>query len=430
MAKRLTVFYSWQSDTPSKLNRNFIEDALREALKRLHSDATLENALRDTAVELDKDTKGVAGSPPIVETILSKIDDCAVFIADVTFVGESKAGLIDAGDKPRQFPNPNVMLEYGFALKRHSHRAVIAVMNTAYGKPDAESLPFDLRHLRWPITYHLSDTTSDDKKDQLEKLVQTFVEAIGLVLSKGTSSPSSEEKFIPHKPTTTPAVYFNHPQELIPETLFGGAAEEFLVPNEGIAYLRLRPSAKVQPLASELEAKQLAETGDLLPFGFDVGGRSVVRNVYGALSYEPPVSSQLFHSTELFMSKEIWGIDTQCVNTRLCEVNFRGQKIKIIHVLPIEHRFEKALKNYLSFAKTALNLSGTICLEAGLIGIKGYRLSPDYGGPSGGILQDTIIWQGEELSIDMRASDMLRPFFELVWAKCGVHRPPPTTERS
>ena len=53
MAKRLTVFYSWQSDSPSNLNRNFIEKALHEALKKLHSDAALENALRDTTVELE-----------------------------------------------------------------------------------------------------------------------------------------------------------------------------------------------------------------------------------------------------------------------------------------------------------------------------------------------------------------------------------------
>ena len=53
MAKRLTVFYSWQSDSPQSLNRSFIEEALLEALKRLNSDATLEKALRDTPVELD-----------------------------------------------------------------------------------------------------------------------------------------------------------------------------------------------------------------------------------------------------------------------------------------------------------------------------------------------------------------------------------------
>jgi hypothetical protein len=54
MAKRLTVFYSWQSDTPPNLNRNFIEKALIEALTRLRSNATLEHALRDAQVELDR----------------------------------------------------------------------------------------------------------------------------------------------------------------------------------------------------------------------------------------------------------------------------------------------------------------------------------------------------------------------------------------
>ncbi len=110
MATRLTVFYSWQSDTPSSVNRTFIEKALREALTRLHSDATLENALRDATVELDKDTKDVAGSPPIAETILRKVEECAVFVADLTFVGQTKEQLTDSNDKPRQFPNSNVLI--------------------------------------------------------------------------------------------------------------------------------------------------------------------------------------------------------------------------------------------------------------------------------------------------------------------------------
>src|SRR5262245_54609267 len=112
MAKRLTVFYSWQSDTPSNLNRNFIEKALAEALKSLRSDATLESALRDVTVELDKDTKGVPGSPPITDTILRKIEDCAVFVCDLTFVGKSIEDLVGSSTEPRLFPNPNVLIEY------------------------------------------------------------------------------------------------------------------------------------------------------------------------------------------------------------------------------------------------------------------------------------------------------------------------------
>ena len=72
-----TIFYSWQSDTPSNVNRGFIAKALRSALDRLKTDAALESALRDTEVSIDKDTQGIAGSPPIVETILRKIEECA-----------------------------------------------------------------------------------------------------------------------------------------------------------------------------------------------------------------------------------------------------------------------------------------------------------------------------------------------------------------
>lgn len=121
---------------------------MQEALKRLHSDAMLENALRDATVELDKDTKGVAGSPPIAQTILKKIEECAIFVADLTFVGESLKQLNDPSDKSRLFPNPNVLIEHGFALKCHGHGALVGIMNTAFGKPDAESLPFDLRHVK------------------------------------------------------------------------------------------------------------------------------------------------------------------------------------------------------------------------------------------------------------------------------------------
>lgn len=181
MATRLTVFYSWQSDSPANLNRSFIEKALAEALKRLHSDATLENALRDTKLELDKDIQGVAGSPPIVETILKKIEGCAALVADLSFVGESKGRFTNATGNPRQFPNPNVLMEYGYALRCHSHTKLVAIMNTAYGEPCAESLPFDLRHLRWPICYHLADASASDKATQLKNLVSTLVKALSSI---------------------------------------------------------------------------------------------------------------------------------------------------------------------------------------------------------------------------------------------------------
>jgi hypothetical protein len=53
-----------------------------------------------------------------------------------TFVASTEAAKL--------VPNPNVMLEYGYALCSKSHSVMIPVMNTAYGP--AEQLPFDMKH--------------------------------------------------------------------------------------------------------------------------------------------------------------------------------------------------------------------------------------------------------------------------------------------
>ena len=79
-----TVFYAWQSDSPGKVNRYLIRDALQEAIDRVGRELQIEDALA-----LDMDTQGVPGSPEIANTILAKIKSCAVFVADVTYVGRT-----------------------------------------------------------------------------------------------------------------------------------------------------------------------------------------------------------------------------------------------------------------------------------------------------------------------------------------------------
>lgn len=182
MTNRLTVFFSWQADSPPSLNRNFIEQALHEALKRLHLDAIIENAPRDIAAAPDKDLPGLASLSSVTETILEKIDECAVFIADLTLVNLPKGALTNVTSSPRHSPNPNVLIEYGYALRNHAHDQLIGIANTAYGRPDAASLPFYLRHLWSPVTYHLSNPGSSDKPGQLENLVRTLVKSIGAIV--------------------------------------------------------------------------------------------------------------------------------------------------------------------------------------------------------------------------------------------------------
>jgi len=158
-----TLFYAWQSDRDAKVNRYFIRDAAKIAIKTLAANSVIEDAPR-----LVHDTLKVAGTPEIASTIFDKIRDAGLFLADVTFVETSAEG-----DK---IPNPNVLLELGFAASKVGWNRTILVMNTAFGPPD--DLIFDLRHRRWPITYHLDIATPENIKTRREQLAVRLAEAI------------------------------------------------------------------------------------------------------------------------------------------------------------------------------------------------------------------------------------------------------------
>jgi hypothetical protein len=168
-----TVFFSWQIDTQTTAGRNLIERALERAAKRIGGDTTIDEAIRE--IEIDRDTKGVAGSPPIVDTIFGKIDQAAAFVPDLTFIGKRPDG--------RPTPNPNVLIEYGWALKSLRHGRIVPVMNTAYGEPTSDNMPFDLRHLRNPITYDCPEGTPEERRGQIrDELARKLESAVRDVL--------------------------------------------------------------------------------------------------------------------------------------------------------------------------------------------------------------------------------------------------------
>jgi hypothetical protein len=115
----------------------------------------------------NKDTLNVPGSPAIVDTILKKIDYATIFLADLTFIGKRP--------DERPTPNPNVLIEYGWALKSLGLSRILTVMNTAFGEPTRESMPFDMAHLRFPITYNLPAGAEDEHREavrnNLEKIL-------------------------------------------------------------------------------------------------------------------------------------------------------------------------------------------------------------------------------------------------------------------
>src|SRR5947207_957690 len=115
-----TVFYSWQSDLTPGTNRSLIETALERAVKVIRSDGSL-------AVEprIDQGTQGVPGAPDIAHTIFEKIENAGAFVADVS--------IINPGAEGRLTPNPNVLIELGYALHALRKESVVLVMNIVNG---------------------------------------------------------------------------------------------------------------------------------------------------------------------------------------------------------------------------------------------------------------------------------------------------------
>ncbi len=133
------MFFSWQADLPSNQTKAFIEDCI----------ATAKISLSDS-IELipDEATRNRFGSPDIMDSIYEKIAECDLFIADVSIVGEyTPLKNKDEDDSEiKYFPNPNVLLELGYASGTISWDRCICLANTKYG--ELGKLPFDLNHRR------------------------------------------------------------------------------------------------------------------------------------------------------------------------------------------------------------------------------------------------------------------------------------------
>lgn len=151
--RKFKIFYSWQSDLPGSKTRNFIRECIDEAI---------DLALETEAIEAERDeaTTGTTGSPNIVTTLFSKIDDCDLFIADLSLCFTEDQG------KEKRSPNPNVLLELGYAVKTLGWERVICLCNTDFG----DKYPFDIAHNR--ITdFSLEGKSKKEVKGEIAKII-------------------------------------------------------------------------------------------------------------------------------------------------------------------------------------------------------------------------------------------------------------------
>lgn len=164
------IFYSWQSDLPNATNRSFIERALKDAARSIRDDDSLQ-----VEPVVDRDTEGVAGSPEISSTIFAKIDRAQVVVCDVSLINRDSAG--------RKTPNPNVLIELGYALRSLGPERIVMVLNDAFGEP--ELLPFDLRLRR--ITRYTTQTETSDRAPERRRLEQSLATALRTIFENAGS---------------------------------------------------------------------------------------------------------------------------------------------------------------------------------------------------------------------------------------------------
>ena len=179
-----TVFWSWQADLPAKSNREFIRNCLAEAVKQVSTALDVDEMER---VDLDHDTKDTLGMVDISEAVLNKIRACAVMVADVTPIATTEPG--------KSLPNPNVMVELGYAMASIGFGRIIAILNTANGDKE-EALPFDIRNRRI-LTYTLSTEASKAERDAERKtLIRELTGAIKINITKVRDERSTAEEIV------------------------------------------------------------------------------------------------------------------------------------------------------------------------------------------------------------------------------------------
>lgn len=284
------VFWSWQSDLDARVTRNLARAALAEAIDTLCVD--LEDAERP---ELTSDTKGVPGTPDIVATIFEKIDGAAIFVADLTPIAATGAG--------KALPNPNVLIELGYAKKALGPSRIINVWNTAFPEATPEQLPFDLRGRRAPIAFELAaGASTGELRAARTKLARELADALRSSLQTLPAAPKASALWQPSF-RDCPALWFDPAEPLkINEGGMGGAK---LADKGPYAYARLLPAAWTKP--SDFGVHYLGLLGRTM-------GCSWGRTAGGSLTYDGSIrvdSGTLNTFTIQFAATgEIWGVDS------------------------------------------------------------------------------------------------------------------------
>ncbi len=419
----MKVFWSWQSDTPGKIGRHFVRDALQAAIEQLKEAPEVEEPTeRETrsAVHLDQDRKGISGSPDLARVILEKIEAAAVFVADVTavgFVSNEKQG------PAKKLINPNVAIELGYALHALTDRALLMVMNEHYGS--RADLPFDLQSKAGPLMYSLApDADRQTVAAASRTLAARLKEALEPFIVQRVEQIRQEHPF-PEAPAKDGPARFRGPGEpigtlkdLLP---FGPNAGKSITLRPGPAtWLRLMPTFDRGQTWTAEELQEVSRRGNLPLQPFVWNTFRTVRGADGIGCCDLPGDAQETNSLAFaFETGEVWAIDTWVLGSHPAEI-FVGE---------IERGWLDRFGGYAAFLR-GLKIEPPYRWIAGMAGVNHWRLRyplargqmqlAEWSGPE--CLAEQIVVDGTFAGKETPLAALL-PFFEAIYKRCGMRRP-------
>jgi hypothetical protein len=415
----LKIFWSWQSDTPGKIGRHFVRDVLNAAIDELKQSLEVDEPSEreaKSAIHLDHDRKGVAGSPDLARTILEKIENSAVFVADVTpvgFVFEAPDDLTSAVTK--KIINPNVAIELGYALHALSDSALLMVMNEHYGS--RAELPFDLQSKAGPIMFRLApDADKGAVAAAGRALEPQLVEALNLCIATNVED-RSEKTLFAEAEAKTPAFYFA-PSEILATVGFNGESE-YRFEGEKAVYIRIFPKYAKQSQIGLAKLTGIFQAQKPCPMTMIIGGIPS-RNRFGPIIYDPIAASGIAGLTQGFENGELWGLNGKMFAARTQQVlrPTPGQEvIEFIPMIAFEKLFVRVLENYAKVMTSELKLQPPYIVEFGAVGLDQHYLGcldgSDARGQFVGPIMKNSIQRRYELKDTNRKSlhDILRSFF-------------------
>jgi hypothetical protein len=366
----MKVFWSWQSDTRGKIGRHFVRAALVEAIEVLKAPKEIEEPHEREAreaLEIDHDRQGVSGSPDLARTIFDKIEAAAVFVADVTIVGNSLA--VDAGtERPKKLINSNVAIEYGFAEHAIGDRRILLVQNVHFG--DRNDLPFDLKHKAGPIQFNLApDASASEISSEKSRLRGTLVDALRPYLDVQKDA-GSKAIFVETPAVDGSAAYFADSR--YPLAVVGDRDQHqitYCLDETRVFYLRLIPTKTREPQLKFAKLVDIVTRRRIQTLSQREYAGIPDRNSFGAIVYEPPhrpPNNEPVSLTQLFRNGEIWSIGTGFHN--------QFEAGLVIFVKTLENVATRVCDNFCNVAREELGVDPPYSIEIGGVGLSGVQL--------------------------------------------------------